>query len=106
VDTLKGEGARIVSMFKSIKPELEDDQTIRIHLSNAAQKDLFIQNYKQKLISFLEHKFVITVLDIETAVDQSESNELLYTDEQKYNHLQKKYPVLKDFRKTFNLDIT
>jgi DNA polymerase III alpha subunit (gram-positive type) len=106
VDTLKGEGARIVSMFKTIKPEMDDEQTIRIHLSNAAQKDLFIQNYKQKLISFLEHKFKITELDIETAIDQSESNDLLYSDEQKFNHLQKKYPVLKDFRKTFNLDIT
>lgn len=106
VDTLKGEGARIVSMFKTIKPEMDDEQTIRIHLSNAAQKDLFIQNYKQKLINFLEHKFVVAELDIETAIDQSESNELLYSDEQKYNHLQKKYPVLKDFRKTFNLDIT
>jgi DNA polymerase-3 subunit gamma/tau len=106
VDTLKGEGARIVSMFKTIKPEMDDEQTIRIHLSNAAQKDLFIQNYKQKLINFLEHKFEVAELDIETAIDQSESNELLYSDEQKYNHLQKKYPVLKDFRKTFNLDIT
>jgi hypothetical protein len=85
---------------------MDDEQTIRIHLSNAAQKDLFIQNYKQKLISFLEHRFEITELDIETAIDQSESNELLYSDEQKFNHLQKKYPVLKDFRKTFNLDIT
>ncbi len=106
VDTLKGEGARIVSMFKTIKPEMDDEQTIRIHLSNAAQKDIFVQNYKQKLINFLEHKFEVAELDIETAIDQSESNELLYSDEQKYNHLQKKYPVLKDFRKTFNLDIT
>jgi DNA polymerase-3 subunit gamma/tau len=106
IDSLKGEGARIISMFKAVKPELEDEQTIKIHLSNAAQKDLFIQNYKQKLINFVEDKFLVTGLDIETEIDQSESNELLYSDEQKYNHLQKKYPVLKDFRKTFNLDIT
>ena len=39
--SLKGEGTRIISMFKSIKPEVENDQTIKIHLSNAAQKDTF-----------------------------------------------------------------
>ncbi len=104
VDSLKGEGTRIVSMFKSLKPELEDEHTIRIHLSNAAQKDLFVQNYKPKLISFLENKFTLQELEIETTIDLAETNDLLYTDEQKYNYLQAKYPVLKDFKKTFNLD--
>jgi DNA polymerase-3 subunit gamma/tau len=106
VDSLKGEGARIMSMFKSIQPEVEDEHTIRIHLSNAAQKDLFVQNYKPKLIGFLENKFIVSELDIETSVDLAETNELLYTDEQKYNYLQAKYPVLKDIKKAFNLDIS
>jgi DNA polymerase III subunit gamma/tau len=106
IENLKGDSPRIVSMFKSIKPEMEDEHTIKIHLSNAAQKDLFVLNYKPKLLSFLENKFVISELDIETAVDLSETDELLYTDEQKYNYLQQKYPALKDFKKTFNLDLT
>ena len=104
-DQLKGQGTRIISMFKSIKPELEDEQVIRIHLSNAAQKDLFVQNYKQKLISFLENRFALKDVEIETIVDLSETNEILYSDEQKYNYLVSKYPVLKDLKKTFNLDI-
>jgi DNA polymerase-3 subunit gamma/tau len=93
-------------MFKSIRPELENDQTIRIHLSNAAQKDTFILNYKQKLISFLESRFILNEIDIETSVDLSESSEILYSDEQKLNYLTNKYPILKDMKKTFNLDIT
>ena len=105
-DNLNGEGARIVSMFKTIKPEIEDDNTIKIHLSNAAQKDIFVQNFKPKLLNFLESKFLVLDLEIETAIDVSETNELLYSDEQKLNYLQNKYPVLKDFKKTFNLDIT
>ncbi len=105
-ESLKGEGARIMSMFKSISPELEDEHTLRIHLSNVDQKDTFVQNYRQKLLGFLEEKFKIGDLEIETAVDQFESNEIIYTDEQKYNYLQAKYPALKDFRKAFNLDIT
>ncbi|MCU0456766.1 MAG: DNA polymerase III subunit gamma/tau [Bacteroidales bacterium] len=106
VEDLKNEGPRILSMFRSIKPETADEHTIRIHLSNAAQKDLFVQNYKPRLAGFLENRFTTRELDIETAVDLSESEDLIYTDEQKFNYLQKKYPVLKDFKKTFNLDIT
>jgi DNA polymerase-3 subunit gamma/tau len=105
-DQLKGEGTRIISMFKSIQPEMEDDHTVRIHLNNAAQKDLFIQNYRQKLITFLENKFLISDLDIETNIDLTEKDDLLYTDEQKYNYLVNKYPVLKDFKKSFNLDFS
>ena len=105
-DQLKGEGTRIVSMFKSIRPELENDQTIKIHLSNAAQKDTFILNYKPKLINFLESKFILPYIDIETFVDLSETSEILYSDEQKLSYLINKYPILKDMKKKFNLDIT
>ena len=105
-DLLKGEGPRVISMFKSITTEVENDHIIKIHLSNAAQKDLFIQNYKQRLVSFLNKRFQSHDIDIETIVDLSESNEILYSDEQKYNYLVSKYPELKDLKKAFNLDIT
>lgn len=105
-DQLRGEGPRVMSMFKSIKPEIENDQVIRIHLSNAAQKDLFIQNYRQKLLGFMEQRFDMKDIDIEPIVDLTETNEILYSDEQKYNYLVGKYPVLKDFKKAFNLDLS
>jgi DNA polymerase-3 subunit gamma/tau len=104
-DQLKGEGTRIISMFKTIKPEFENDQTIKIHLSNAAQKDTFVLNYKQKLVSFLEGRFNVPSIDIETTIDLVETNDILYTDEQKSSYLFNKYPVLKEMKKTFNLDI-
>ena len=106
INQFSGEGTRIVSMFKSVRTELEKDRVIRIHLSNAAQKDLFVQNYKQKLATFLKRRFKSGEIDIETVVDLTETNEMLYSDEQKYNYLSSKYPELKDFRKAFNLDIT
>jgi DNA polymerase-3 subunit gamma/tau len=105
-EQLNGEGTRIMSMFNSIKPEFENEHIIRIHLSNAAQKDTFVQNYKQKLISFLENKFLLSDIDIETYIDLAESNDILYTDEQKSNYLFNKYPILKEMKKDFNLDIT
>jgi DNA polymerase-3 subunit gamma/tau len=105
-DLLKGEGTRVISMFKSVTTELENDHIIKIHLSNAAQKDLFILNYKQRLTNFLNKRFQSRDIDIETIVDLSETNEILYSDEQKYNYLVSKFPELKEFKKAFNLDIT
>ena len=104
--SLNGEGTRIVSMFNTIKPEVENDQTIKIHLSNATQKDTFILNYKQRLINFLESRFILSGLDIETSVDLTETTDILYTDEQKYNYLFNKFPIMKEMKKNFNLDIT
>lgn len=104
-DQLAGEGTRIVSMFKAIKPEVINDQTIRIHLNNMTQKETFILNYKQRLVAFLESRFILYDLDIETIVDLSENEEILYTDDQKYNYLFNKYPILKEMKNTFKLDI-
>jgi len=106
IEQLNGEGTRIISMFKSIKPEFENNQTIKIHLSNAAQKDTFVLNYRQRLITFLENRFIMPSIDIETTIDLTETNDILYTDEQKASYLFNKYPILRDMKKTFNLDIT
>jgi DNA polymerase III subunit gamma/tau len=105
-EQLKDDGTRIVSMFKTIKPEIESDQIIRIHLSNATQKDTFVMNYKQRLINFLESRLIMPDIEIETTIDLEAPSDILYTDEQKFNYLFNKYPVLKDIKKTFNLDIT
>ena len=99
------DGPRVASMFKSIRPELQNEGTILLHLSNAAQKDMFMQSYKQKLINYLQTRFGTKKIDIDTIVDLSESNDILYSDEQKYNYLSSKYPIIKDMKKAFNLDI-
>jgi len=104
-DSLKGEGARVVSMFKSVKAGINENDGITIHLSNADQKDLFVLNYKPRLSAFLQKRFNPGAIEILTMVDLSETNEIIYSDEQKYNHLVSKFPGLKDFKKAFNLDI-
>lgn len=105
ITQLDGEGVRIISMFKSISPEFENRNTIKIHLNNAAQKDLFNLNYKQRLAGFLQQQFIFQDLEIETAVDFSETGNILYTDEQKSTYLLNKFPVLREMKKAFNLDI-
>ena len=105
-ETVSGEGPRIISMFKTITPEVENGSTIRIHLSNSDLKDLFVQDYKPKLAYFLESRLNMSGVDIETVIDQAEPENLLYSDDQKFSYLTAKYPALKDMKKAFNLDIT
>lgn len=105
IEQLNGEGTRIVSMFKTIKTEFENDSVIKVHLHNATQKDTFVINYKPRLINFLQSRFIVPELDIQTVVDHSETEDILYTDEQKQNYLFNKFPALKEMKKTFNLDI-
>ena len=91
-------------MFKSIRTELHPDGPITLHLSNSAQRDSFNQTYKPILSQFLEKRFRVENIEIESVVDLSESESIIYSDEQKYNHLSTKYPALKEIRKAFNLD--
>lgn len=103
-EEVQSDSPRVASMFKSIKPEVHSDNSIVLHLSNAAQKDMFAQNYKQKLNNFIDERFGVQSIDIDLIVDLSQTDGIIYSDEQKYNHLTSKYPVLKDIRKAFNLD--
>jgi DNA polymerase-3 subunit gamma/tau len=99
------DGPRVASMFKEIKPELKADDVILLHLSNAAQRDMFDQNYKQKLLNYLDSAFNSKKIEIETVVDLTQESEILYSDEQKYNYLSVKHPIIKDMKKAFSLDI-
>jgi len=103
-DTVKNEGPRVSGMFKSIKVKVHSDNIVTLHVSNLAQKELFNRNYKQRAVAFLEEHFGKSSFEIEIVVDPVESEEIIYSDEQKYQFLTSKYPILKDFRKKFNLD--
>jgi len=103
-EEVKDDGPRVASMFKSVKPEVHPDNKITLHMSNVDQSDLFTRNYKQRLLAFLEKRFGDPDITIEAKVDMSETNGIIYSDEQKYNFLVSRYPSLKEIRKTFNLD--
>jgi DNA polymerase-3 subunit gamma/tau len=103
-EMIKSDGPRIAGMVNTIKPELGPEHKITMHLHNEAIKETFILNYKPKLINFLSDKLENRSLEIEIVVDLTESNDILYTAEQKFNFLNEKYPVLKDLKKSFNLD--
>ena len=65
----------------------------------------FFGGMSLKMLNFLEDRFKTKKVEIETEIDLTESNDILYSDEQKYNFLSSKYPVIKEMKKNFNLDI-
>ncbi|MDR2887036.1 MAG: DNA polymerase III subunit gamma/tau [Bacteroidales bacterium] len=102
---LAGEGTRIVSMLKTTRIEMPDNKTVRLYLDNTDQEDTFIHNYRQRLAAFLERKFILNDVEIETVVEQAGQGNMLYSDEQKYSYLASRYPMLQDMKRTFGLDI-
>jgi DNA polymerase III subunit gamma/tau len=103
-DTIKSDSPRIAGMVNTIKPEMDDERKITVHLNNDALKETFVLNYKPKLINFLSGRLENRNITIDIIVDLVESNDILYTSEQKYNYLAEKYPVMRDLKKSFNLD--
>ena len=69
-------------------------------------RKIFLSRTINKSLYFSEKRFRSGEIDIETVVDLSETNEILYSDEQKVQLSFSKISRIKDFKKAFNLDIT
>jgi DNA polymerase-3 subunit gamma/tau len=73
--------------------------------SNSSQIEDFNRDIKQDLVSFLEDALQNTLFKIIPVIQETESNEnILYTSEEKYDHMIKKNPILGKLKERFNLD--
>jgi DNA polymerase-3 subunit gamma/tau len=87
-----------------VTPELLPDNTLILKLDNSALRESFDHNYRAKLEHYLRETLGNNSLNLKTTVEATERGEILYSNEQKFNHLASKNPSLKDLKKTFNLD--
>ncbi len=102
---LRQESPRISGQLESHLPQISDNNSIAIKLSNAALKEEFDKKYKTVLSLFLTDIFGPLGFEIISTVEEEEHvDPVYYTDEQKYARLASKNPALKDLRRTFNLD--
>ncbi len=101
---VKEESPRISVTLSAVSPELLPDKTIILKLDNSALKEAFDHNYRARLESHLRNTLQNTGIKLQTSVEATERGEILYSPEQKFNHLVSKNPSLKDLKKTFNLD--
>jgi DNA polymerase-3 subunit gamma/tau len=101
---MKEESPRISVTLSSVSPELLPDRTIMLRLDNSALKETFDHNFKARLEGHLRRTLQNGQLKLQTTVESTERGEILYSPEQKFNHLAARNPALKDLKKTFNLD--
>ncbi|NLE34829.1 MAG: DNA polymerase III subunit gamma/tau [Bacteroidales bacterium] len=101
---VKEESPRIAVTLSSVSPELLPDRTVVLRLDNSALKEAFDHNFKPRLEGHLRRSLQNSQVTLQTTVEATERGEILYSPEQKFNHLAARNPALKDLKKTFNLD--
>lgn len=101
---IKEESPRISVTLSSVSPELHSDGTVMLRLDNTTLREAFDQNFKSRLEGHLRRTLRNGTLKLQTMVESTERGEILYSPEQKFNHLAARNPALKDLKRTFNLD--
>ncbi len=104
-DQIKEDKPRMSSSLKHHLPSLGDALQIEVIFSNSSQIEEFNRDIKHDLVSYLEDTLQNTQFKIIPVVQEVEGNEnLLYTSEEKYDHMIKKNPNLGKLKERFNLD--
>lgn len=103
-EDIKEESPRISVTLSAVTPELLPDNTVMLKLDNLTLREAFDSNFKPRLEGHLRRTLQNGSLTLLTMVEATERGEILYSPEQKFNHLAARNPALKDLKKTFNLD--
>ncbi len=103
-EEIREESPRISVTLSSVTPELLDDKTVLLKLDNLILKETFDNNFKPRLEGHLRRTLRNGSLRLQTNVEATERGEILYSPEQKFNHLAARNPALRELKKTFNLD--
>ncbi len=88
------------------EPLLLENYSIEYHLDNEVQRQRIIQDLKPKLLSYLTNELNNEHLSIEFVVSENleEIMNKPYTDQEKFNVMVHKYPVLGLLKQRFGLD--
>lgn len=103
-EPLKVDQPRLYSTLTTQLPDLSPDKKIILKLNNPLQEKA-IRSIQTELLQFLRVRSGHHDLDIQTAVPEEHAEKKLYTQEEKYQHLQKKNPDLDLFRQSLNLEL-
>ncbi|MDR0694881.1 MAG: DNA polymerase III subunit gamma/tau [Prevotellaceae bacterium] len=87
------------------KPALQENHRITCFTANAQQKDWMETNIKPEIIAFLNAELQNDDITLELLIiphDQQEN--LLYTNDQKFNYLRSNYPVVEQLKQALHLE--
>lgn len=95
-------------MLLSKTPDLQEGYKILIHLDNPHQQEIMEKIYN-KMLFFLRHELLNDTLSLQTKMmdekeEENNGKRKLYTDDDKFKHLQQKNQMLQKLKKDFDLD--
>lgn len=102
-EKLRADQPRLYSTLTTQMPDLSPDRKIILKLNNPLQEKA-IRSIQSELLQFLRLRSGHQDLEMQTDVPEEQSGKKLYTQEEKYQHLQKKNPDLDLFRQSLGLD--
>lgn len=106
IERFSGDGPRFSSMMKTAVPRYDENKkTIFFEFSNSDQRDLFVNNYKQKLLAIINQRGGNNGIELVVEVESTEKKEIIYSDTQKLQFFQSRYPNIKEFIREFHLTI-
>ena len=80
-----------------------DDHKITVSIPNEALESTF-EKFRGELLMHLRNSLKNDHISISSQVIELERGKMLYTDREKFEHLKKKYPALKDLQEKLGLD--
>ena len=103
-EELKSDKPHLYSTLTSSKPVLKDDNIIELQILNPIQENE-IKTEKTDLINFLKQELKTNNLSLQYVITEKKNEKAkLYTDADKYEHLNKINPNLEKLKQQFNLD--
>ncbi len=103
LEELKQKAKKNLWSILSQKPELKEN-TIYITLSNSALKQE-LETEKAELLFYLRERLKNDLITLVDVVKAKENTAMLYTSKDRYEMLVEKYPQLKTFKETLNLEL-
>ncbi len=98
----KGE-RNMVALLQLDSPRLKNKSEIHLSVSNETNK-LELEKNSTSLLQFLRKQLLNDHLSLQIHVDVKKEKKFVYTVEDKYQELLKKNPMVKAFKKSFNLE--
>jgi DNA polymerase-3 subunit gamma/tau len=105
-EQIREEKPRMAVTLKNVQPKVEDGFKIVIELNNRVQLEDFTFTTKIELERFLHREMQNDLITVEASlVESTGTTRKLYTNEEKFNYLSQKNPLLNEFRKDLSLEL-
>ena len=103
-ETLQADQPRLYNTLITQLPELTAEKKVVLKLNNPLQEKA-IRSIQTELNAFLKNRTGDQDITIQTEVPDQPAGRKLYTQQEKFNHLQQKNPDLDLFRQSLDLDL-